>query len=515
MTDPLKALQIVKQRLARLAALQTLIASLPPIIVLFGAALGLPALGFYTWERWGFLLTPKSAHGAHTAILTAAVIGLLAAAVAAFIAFRRSEDTARTAELVDRKLGSHEEVLTLATLADAGQNPSRSPLFPVLWRRAAEHLDRLDPATAFPFQAKEPLKQALFLTVCTAGLLISGITVLLAANHQPLGSDARQLRTIAREIANNAGADAAARDLADKLRAVAATLENPTVAPEARLEQLASVEQQLKAQQQRHQPQEGGSGKSETAATGASGQGSGQGKEAQGKEASGQGKEGSGSGKEGTGQGQGKGDGKGTGGADSGPAKNGEKQLADARKDIAKVQAQLEAQAAKQKPSKPSAANGLKARAPHPGEQPDMAMLESTNNRNLKQLKSPGQIRPSRDHDQKPNQGQTASSGQPQRKDFGSTQGDTHLGQFPEARKFERFYKAGEHGPPMDIKNARYVLFRIPPAALSGGGGKTVTDNERRSATVPYENLPLNAERIAADPDEHQLVPPRYRDLLR
>jgi len=511
-TDPLKALQIVKQRLARLAALQTLIASLPPVIVLFGAAFGLPALGFYTWERWGFLLTPNSAHSAHTAILTAAVIGLLAAAVAAFIAFRRSEDTARTAELVDRKLGSHEEVLTLATLADADQNPSRSPLFPVLWRRAAEHLDRLDPAKAFPFQAKEPLKQALFLTVCTAGLLISGITVLLAANYQPLGSDARQLRRIAREIAN-AGADAAARDLADKLRAIAATLENPKVPPEAKLEQLASVEQQLKAQQQRHEPQESGAGKSETAAKGTSGQGSGQGKEGQGKE--GQGKEGSGQGKEGTGQGQGKGDGKGTGGADSGPAKNGQKQLADARKDIAKVQAQLEAQAAKQKSSKPSDANGLKARAPHPGEQPDMAMLESPDNRNLKQLKNPGQIRPNREHDQKPNQGQTAPSGQPQRKDFGSTQGDTHLGQFPEARKFERFYKAGEHGPPMDIKNARYVLFRIPPAASSGGGGKTVTDNERRSATVPYENLPLNAERIAADPDEHQLVPPRYRDLLR
>ena len=442
--------------------------------------------------------------------MTVAVIGLLAAAVAAFISFRRNEDTAAAAELVDRKLGSHEEVLTLATLADAGQSTSRSPLFPVLWRRAAEHLDRLDAATAFPFQAKEPLKQALFLTVCTAGLLISGITVLLAANHQPLGSDARQLRRIAREIAN-AGADAAARDLADKLRAIASTLENPKVPPEAKLEQLASVEQELKAQQQRNQAQEGGAGKSATAATGTgqgSGQGSGQGKE-------GQGKEGSGQGKEGTGQGQGKGEGKGIGGANSGQAKNGQKQLADARKDIAKVQAQLEAQAAKHNSSKPSDANGLKARAPHPGEQPDMAMLESINNRNLKQLKNPGQIRSNHEHDQKQNLGQTAPSGQPQRKDFGSSQGDTHLGQFPEARKFERFYKAGEHGPPMDIKNARYVLFRIPPAVQNGGGGKAVIDNERRSATVPYENLPLNAERIAADPDEHQLVPPRYRDLLR
>ena len=63
--------------------------------------------------------------------------------------------------------------------------------------------------------------------------------------------------------------------------------------------------------------------------------------------------------------------------------------------------------------------------------------------------------------------------------------------------------------------NARYVLFRIPPAMPSGGRGKSVVDNERTSATVPYQNLPLKDERIAAEPDERQLVPPRYRDLLR
>ena len=53
----------------------------------------------------------------------------------------------------------------------------------------------------------------------------------------------------------------------------------------------------------------------------------------------------------------------------------------------------------------------------------------------------------------------------------------------PSPGNFERFYKAGEHGAPLDIKNARYVLFRIPPAAQSGGSrGKSVVDNERTSA---------------------------------
>jgi hypothetical protein len=497
-TDPVKALQIVRQRLAHLAALRTLTASLPPIIVLLAAALGWRALGFETWERWGFMLAPQSARHVQIGILAAAVIGLVAAAVAALISFTRSEDTAAAAELVDRKLGSHEEVLTLATLADTGQSTSRSPLFPILWRRAADHLDRLDPVKAFPFQVSQPLGQGLFLAVCTAGLLITGITVLLAANKPPLGAEARQLRRIAREIANSR-ADAAARELADKLRAIASTLENPKVPPETKLEQLASVEQQLKAQQQRNQQQEGGSSKGQTGGKGTQGQGAGE-----GKEGSGQGQERAG---------QGKGTGKGSAG--TGQSKSGDNQMAEARKDIAKVQAQLEAEAAKQKGPKQSDTNGLKARAPRPGEKPDLAKVESINDPKLKQLKDLSQIKSSREHGQEPNSNRSAQSGQPKHRDFGSSKGDTHLGQFPEPGNFERFYKAGEHGPPMDVKNARYVLFRIPPAVQRGGGGKAVTDNERPSATVPYENLPLNAERIAADPDEHQLVPPRYRDLLR
>lgn len=503
MTDPIKALKAVQQRLARLAVLQTLTASLPPIVVLFGAAIGLQALGFHTWERWGFFLAPQSARHVQIAILAAATICLTAAGVAMFISYARSEDTVEAAGLVDRKLGSHEEIVTLATMADASQSAARSSLFPVLWRHAAEHMDTLDPVKAFPFQAQQPLRQALFLTVCTAGLLITAITVLLAANTSPLSSEARQLRRLAREISNSS-TDAAARDLAQKMRAMASALENPKVPPETKLEQLASVEQQVKAQQQRSQEQAGGTGKGETSAKGSQGQGAGQ-----GKEGSGRGQQGAG-----PGQGQGKGNGKGSGA--NGQAKNGENQLAEASKDIAKVQAQLEAEAGKNKSPKPSNNNSVKIRAPRSGEKPQLAMMiEGANGRDLKQSKDLGQIKSNRQHGQEPNSSRMAQSGQPNRKDFGSSKGDTHLGQFPEPGNFERFYKAGEHGLPLDVKNARYVLFRIPPAVQRGGGGKSVLDNERPSATVPYENLPLNAERIAADPDEHQLVPPRYRDLLR
>ncbi|HKD67634.1 MAG TPA: hypothetical protein VKB84_12385 [Candidatus Binataceae bacterium] len=497
MTDPIKAIQTVKNRLARLAALQALAAMLPPLILIAAVALGLTALGRYSWERWELTISAHTVRLLQIGLLWAVVVGAVAAAVFALVSFRRNEDPIAAAELIDLRLGCRQEVLTLATLAGSAPASERSPLFPVLWRRAAQHLDRLDPVRAFPFQVKQSLRQAFFLTVCTVGLIAAGISVLLAANKPPLAAEGRQLRRVAREIANSATGDAQTQKLAARLRAVADTLENPNVPPESKMEQLASVQQQVKAQQQRRQQEaEASNGKS-------SAKGNGKGSQDQG-----EGKEGSGQGKQGSGPGQGKGGANGNGsGSGSGKNGKGEVQLAQASRDISKIQARLESEAKTK--SAEQAGGKLKARAPRPGEQPDFAKLEKAgSSSNLNQFKS--------NHGNNQEQGNTqrAEQGQP-RRDFGSSKGDTHLGEFPRPGNFERFYKTGEHGEPLDVKNARYVLFRIPPALIGAGGGKPVVDNDRSAATVPYANLPLKEERIAADPDERQLVPPRYRDLLR
>ena len=42
----------------------------------------------------------------------------------------------------------------------------------------------------------------------------------------------------------------------------------------------------------------------------------------------------------------------------------------------------------------------------------------------------------------------------------------------------------------------------------------TNADTNRPTASVPYANVPLKAERLYATPQERQLVPPRYRDLI-
>ena len=66
----------------------------------------------------------------------------------------------------------------------------------------------------------------------------------------------------------------------------------------------------------------------------------------------------------------------------------------------------------------------------------------------------------------------------------------------------------------VDISDARYVMFRLPGATTSAGGGKTVIDTERPKATTAYTNAPLAPTSDDAPPDERQLVPPRYRELI-
>jgi hypothetical protein len=57
-------------------------------------------------------------------------------------------------------------------------------------------------------------------------------------------------------------------------------------------------------------------------------------------------------------------------------------------------------------------------------------------------------------------------------------------------------------------------MFRVPAAIPVGSGGVTVLDPNHAKATTPYVNAPLKETSNDAPPDERQLVPPRYRDLI-
>jgi hypothetical protein len=106
------------------------------------------------------------------------------------------------------------------------------------------------------------------------------------------------------------------------------------------------------------------------------------------------------------------------------------------------------------------------------------------------------------------------ANGQGPKPKSGGTGGDTHLGEFPTAANYQRFLKPGEKGMALNLTDARYVVFKIPSAPSSGDDGKTVIDTEHPRATTAYTNAPLAPTADTAPPDERQLVPPRYRDLI-
>ena len=67
------------------------------------------------------------------------------------------------------------EIVTLASLADPAEPPAqrelRTPLFPLLWRRAAGYLERFDPNGAFAFEVRRPLVRSLPIAAATVVLL--------------------------------------------------------------------------------------------------------------------------------------------------------------------------------------------------------------------------------------------------------------------------------------------------------------------------------------------------------
>ena len=95
----------------------------------------------------------------------------------------------------------------------------------------------------------------------------------------------------------------------------------------------------------------------------------------------------------------------------------------------------------------------------------------------------------------------------------GGSQGDTHLGEFPAPANYQRYLKPGEKGE-LTIHDARYVMFRLPSTTPVGSGGTSVIDTRRPKASTPYVNAPLKESSADAPPDERQLIPPRYRELI-
>jgi hypothetical protein len=502
MVNPIEQIGKARRRLARLAAMTAAIDVTLPLTVTILLALGLDVIGALTWENFGYILTGERELLADEILIGALVAQFIALSVLALLAYRKANDFLTAAEVVDNHIGGHQEILTLATLANPANQQGRerrSPLFPMLWRRTIAYLDLFDPRREFKLKLVEPMKRsAIAAAVVMTALAIATITLVVVPT--PEQAIAHHLRVVARAL-DSSSATPAERDLVKAMRDVARDLENPKLPPEQKIQELSAMKRELERVEQQRQTGTSMAKNSSGGSGGGSGSGNSKGT-------------GSGSGS-GTGEGQGAGQGKGTGsgagsgGGGSGKGNKTDQKMVELGNDLSKAQAQIEAKSGQRDSSKGSElANNGSGTAPKEGENPNATGPQ-------KQPNGAGNVELPRPGSEARNNLPTQSGGTPSgRRDDKGSMGDTHLGELPKAGNYERFYKPGE-GPGLEIHDARYVTFRLPSAAGgNANGGRTVADAEHPVAAAGYTNAPLRAERLADTPDERQLVPPRYRDLI-
>jgi hypothetical protein len=511
--NPIEVISLARQRIARIAALRASIYFLAPALTAIILATILPQIGRITWERAGYFLDHNMMLEVRLATLATGVLAILVGAYRGWRAYVAADDFVGAAIQVDQRVHANEQVVTLATLSDpttsrAPNTPqaSPSPLFPVLMRNVTAALGSFNPDQEFTVEVGEPLKQSSFPSVAIA-IVLGLATLALIRPPSPIEATAMTLRKLADKL------DAAAttpdeKRLALKVKQVAKTLTNPNVPPEEKKKDLdAALAEVEKAEA--HPGDQASSGTSSGASAGAGSSSS----------SSSGGTEGKGAGGQSQGQGKGKGTGKGEGKGGGGNAQNknggtknsqgkGTADSIDLKNELAQAQAQVQTEdlAANQTPNKP-APNAKTAQAPQPGNNPNQQGGSSKNPNQKGSAPVPV-----------PQAGNNAASktanGQGPKPNTGGTGGDTHLGEFPTAANYERFLKPGEKGTGLKLNDARYIVFKIPSAATAGGDGKTVIDSQRPKATTAYTNAPLAPTADTAPPDERQLVPPRYRDLI-
>jgi uncharacterized membrane protein YgcG len=465
-------------------------------------ALSVDRIGDVVMNRWGYIVPSDNASHWRSAVLAAAAFEVLATAALAFYAWRKAADFEDAAARIDELVGARQELITLAGLANPSRPESketRSPLFAVLWRHAIAYLDSFDPRRAFSLKPARAVTRSILLAIVTvAGALIT--VFFLMRTPTATQAAAYALRNFARSIDVSASSQAA-HEMAEAARDVAKDLENPRVPPPQQLAELRAIQQQIQKYQNEQSASQQGSG----SATGnGSGKGSGGGSGS-----------GSGSGNGNGGEGKGAGSNSSASGSGSGSSGGEKSDKADARniqlqKKLDKAEAKLEDSSQTQ--SKTQGANdqdkSAKGTIPQAGNSPSAGAGDNAEGTGNIKLPEPGKLAQ--------NRSPSSSGNSAGVKNDNGTQGDTHLGDFPKPANYERYYKLGEQGPPVDIKNARYVTFRIPAAVVNkGGAGQLVRDNGAPVATAPYTNAPLKQENSPALPDEEQLMPPRYRDLIR
>jgi hypothetical protein len=508
---PIDVITLARGRIARIASIRASAYFVVPALTAIGLGILLPWIGAMTWGWMGYLLAPDAMDIARISLIVVGAIAIVAGLIRGWRAYSESNDFVGAAIRIDDRVDAHQQVVTLATLSDPtipeASRTVRSPLLPVLMRNVISALGAFNPEKEFTFEVGEPIKQSML----PAGAIAIGLGIAMLALVRPptpLQKTAIELRRLADKIEASAKSDDDQK-LAERVKHAAADIENPKLPPEEKRKEietiLASVEK--KEAQAGDTPGDTTGGKGSSAGTSSS-------SAAGGEKGKGEGGQGQGQSK-GQNKGKGSGTGEGAGGQNQGGGKKkGDKngRTADSvelRNELAKAEAQVQTDdiSANQSPSKPSP-DQKTAQATQAGSDPNR---QGGSEKNENQKGSAPMPVPQNNNTA---QNQMPNGGAGKKNDKGGTTGDTHLGEFPSAANYQRFLKPGEKGMALNLNDARYVVFKIPASVASGGDGKTVIDTERPSATTAYTNAPLVPTSDTAPPDERQLVPPRYRELI-
>src|SRR5271168_2783103 len=167
----------------------------------------LEPIGNLTWARYGYSLAPDRAAVLSIVLIGAGVAVIAAGLVMAFRAYRRANDFVAAAAELDDLLECNQEIVTFATLANPAAPESsrarRTPLFPVLWRRAIAFFVNVDIRREFKLKAGEPLKRSSIFAGLVALAMVFA-TLGLMSPPTPESIEAAKLRAIAQEIAKTA-----------------------------------------------------------------------------------------------------------------------------------------------------------------------------------------------------------------------------------------------------------------------------------------------------------------------
>ncbi|SRR5579875_738694 len=483
--DPIKIIVHSRDRIARLAAIRSMLLVTFPWLLTIFLALGLKELNGLSLDYLGYRLEDPVARWFQISLALLALAELAVAAALGWRSWSENKGVIGAAEEIDRRTTRRQEVVTLAGFYRSdlsGDVDPSPPLFPVLWVRVAATLETFDPATAFKLEARDPLIRSSILAF--AALVFFGTTAFaLMTRAGPTELLSHHLD----EAANSLTATGSAplnHQLVSAAHDVAKDLMDPKLPPREKIAELRSLEQELKRFETMNH---GGNRTNENSYggnnSGGGGTGSGNGTSSLGKSKA-----------------------RSPNTSASGQHRGGADQIAELGNDISKVRIALEQEAeSTQKHRSPRDISSHPAGAgPQPGTNPQRPGNEDSTGQSS-QIPRPQMLAGSGTA-----QGRNSSS---PRKSQGSF-GDTHLGEFPRPSNYERFYRAGEQGPPITIRNARYVTFQLPNATEAAGTGPLVSDESHPHATTPYTNAPLRQQRLTAAPDEEQLVPPRYRELI-